>query len=70
MGAARYREMRWNNQTPLPRPPVIETGKNDMIPSRDTGREIPVRIFVPDSGKPKGVFMHIHGGGWVLQSEA
>jgi len=62
--------MRWNNETPLPRPPVIESGKNITIPSRESGREIPCRVFMPETDNVKGVFMHIHGGGWVLQSEA
>ena len=64
--------MRWNNETPLPRPPVIETGKDITIPSRDAGRTIPLRIFLPNAGgrqSVKGTFLHIHGGGWVLQSE-
>src|ERR1700761_2009060 len=64
--------MRWNNETPLPRPPVIETCKDITIPSRDAGRTIPLRIFLPNAGgrqSVKGTFLHIHGGGWVLQSE-
>jgi acetyl esterase/lipase len=28
------------------------------------GNEIPLRIIAPDA--PKGVYLHIHGGGWVL----
>ncbi|KAF2094998.1 acetyl esterase [Rhizodiscina lignyota] len=69
VGAAKYREMRWNNQTPLPRPPVIESGVNFKIPSRDSGRELPCRMFKPENGEPKGVFLHIHGGGFTLNSE-
>jgi acetyl esterase/lipase len=71
VGAERYRQMRWNNETPLPRPPVIETGIDSTIPSRDAGRSIPLRTFLPPGGKAKskGTFLHIHGGGWVLQSE-
>lgn len=61
--------MRWNGETPLPKPVVIESGVNSSIPSRDEGRSIPVRIFQPNGGQAKGVFMHIHGGGWVLNSE-
>ncbi|KAK5731824.1 hypothetical protein LTR17_011036 [Elasticomyces elasticus] len=58
VGAEEYRKMRWNGETPLPKPA-----------SREPGRSIPCRVFTPDNGKPKGVFYHIHGGGWVLQSE-
>lgn len=36
-------------------------------------RGVPVRIFRPSKddgkGEVRGVFCHIHGGGWVLQSE-
>lgn len=69
VGARKYREMRWNGETPLPKPVVLDSGKNIELPSRDSGRKIPCRVFVPENGKPKGVFYHIHGGGWVLQSE-
>jgi acetyl esterase/lipase len=61
--------MRWDGETPLPKVVVDETGKNFSIPSRDAGRDIPCRMFEPSSGKARGVFFHIHGGGWVLQSE-
>lgn len=69
VGAEKYRQMRWNGETPLPKPVVIESGKNTSVPSREKGRSIPCRAFVPSSGAAKGVFYHIHGGGWVLQSE-
>ncbi|KAK5125548.1 hypothetical protein LTR85_000659 [Meristemomyces frigidus] len=69
VGAAKYRQMRWNGETPLPKPVVLMSGKNIKLPSREKGREIPCRVFQPESGKAKGVFYHIHGGGWVLQSE-
>lgn len=33
-------------------------------------RGVPVRVFRPKDGREvRGVFCHIHGGGWVLQSE-
>ncbi|KAJ4353989.1 uncharacterized protein N0V89_005721 [Didymosphaeria variabile] len=70
VGAAEYRKLRWEGQTPLPKPIVLPEGINGTIPSRDAGREITYRIFKPASGVSKGVHLHIHGGGWVLQSEA
>ncbi|KAK6441622.1 hypothetical protein LTR95_002133 [Oleoguttula sp. CCFEE 5521] len=70
VGAAKYRPMRWNGETPFPAPKVLDRGKNITLPSRNSGREIPCRVFAPSSGQSKGVFYHIHGGGWVLQSEA
>lgn len=70
VGAEKYRQMRWNGEANMPRPQVLENGINIRLPSREAGREIPCRVFKPNSGKAKGVFYHIHGGGWVLQSEA
>ena len=63
--------MRWNGETPLPKPQVLESGKNIKLPSRDADRQIPCRVFAPSNCQPpKGTFYHIHGGGWCLQSEA
>lgn len=28
--------------------------------------EIPLRVFVPPDGAPRGVYLHLHGGGWTL----
>lgn len=61
--------MRWNGETPFPKPAVVESGKNITLRSRESGRDIPCRVFAPESAAPKAVFLHIHGGGWVLQSE-
>ena len=62
--------MRRNGETPFPKTIVIESGKTFSIPSRDSGRDILCRVFEPESGQNDGVYMHIHGGGWVVQSEA
>lgn len=70
VGAAEYRKMRWEGKTPLPKPIVLPEGVNGALPSREAGREIPYRVFKPSSGKSNGIHMHIHGGGWVLMSEA
>jgi acetyl esterase/lipase len=69
VGAAEYRKLRWEGKTPLPKPVVLEEGVNGSIPSREQGRSIPYRVFRP-KGESRGVYLHIHGGGWVLQSEA
>ena len=66
VGAPRYREMQWKGETALPAPIVIPSGKNTSIPSRDRGRNILCRYFVPEGGSPRGVFLHIHGGGWCF----
>ena len=56
-------------QTSFPKPTVLDQGKNIAIPSREAGRDIPCRLMLPSNGQPvKGVFMHVHGGGWVFQS--
>lgn len=69
VGAEEYRKLRWEGKTPLPKPVVLPEGINGTIPSREAGREIPYRVFKPASGVSKGIHLHIHGGGWVLQSE-
>lgn len=62
--------MRKNGETPLPKPVTLDSGKDIKLPSREKGREIPCRVFTPEDGsKPKGVYYHIHGGGWCLQDE-
>ncbi|KAL0262322.1 hypothetical protein SLS55_003767 [Diplodia seriata] len=69
VGAEKFRQMRWNGETALPKPLVLESGVDFQMPSRDAGRDIPCRMFKPASGDVRGVFMHIHGGGFVLNSE-
>ncbi|KAH5165014.1 hypothetical protein HBI38_072460 [Parastagonospora nodorum] len=69
VGAAEYRKLRWEGKTPLPKPLVLPSGVNGTLPSRDPSRPIPYRMFKPSSDASKGIHMHIHGGGWVLQSE-
>ena len=59
--------MRANGETPLPAPVVLDSGKDIKLPSRDSGREIPCRVFAPESGKSAGVYYHIHGGGWCVR---
>lgn len=63
--------MRARGETPLPAAVHLESAETSAIPSRESGRDVPCRIFRPQDGKPiKAVFLHIHGGGWVLQDEA
>lgn len=44
-------------------PPAIEVMADAM------GRRVPVRVFVPD-GRPRGIYLDIHGGGFYLDSAA
>lgn len=65
--------MRWEGKTAMPRPVVLD-GDDGGEDGELLEKGIPVRIFRPkDDGKgevkARGVFCHIHGGGWVLQSE-
>ena len=62
--------MRAAGETPLPKAIYLDSAEEFRIPSRESGRDIACRILKPQNGKPiKGVFLHIHGGGWVLQDE-
>ena len=69
VGVAKYRQMRETGETPLPVPVYLPGARDGSVPSREKGREIPLRIYAPDNGQSsKGVFLHIHGGGFVLAS--
>ncbi|KAL8650823.1 MAG: hypothetical protein Q9226_004981 [Calogaya cf. arnoldii] len=70
VGDPKYREMRAKGETALPEAIILERGRDISIPSREDNREIPCRVMVPENGvEAKAVFMHIHGGGFVLSSE-
>ncbi|EME82190.1 uncharacterized protein MYCFIDRAFT_65237 [Pseudocercospora fijiensis CIRAD86] len=69
VGAETHRRMRWEGKTPFPAPQVLSDGINSTAPSRDPDRSIPIRIFQAPKSPASGIFYHIHGGGWVLQSE-
>jgi acetyl esterase/lipase len=67
VGIAKYREMRETGETPLPIPVYLPETRDATLPSRDEGRDIPLRVYRPDNGLPsKGIIMHFHGGGFVL----
>jgi acetyl esterase/lipase len=68
VGAVEYREMQLSGKTPLPPPVYLQNAIETTIPSRDASRQIPVRVYKPDNGDSKGVYLHAHGGGWVLGS--
>ncbi|KAF4636663.1 hypothetical protein G7Y89_g1430 [Cudoniella acicularis] len=76
VGAANYRQMRWDGKTAFPAPTVLPDGLGIKIPSREPGRDIPCRLVYPKTRSTaeerkgcKGVVMHIHGGGWTLGNE-
>ncbi|CAH0019032.1 unnamed protein product [Clonostachys rhizophaga] len=71
VGAKEMRRMRLAGETARPPPTLVESATVSSIPSREPGRSIPIRILTPQNGKPiRGVYMHIHGGGWSLADES
>ena len=47
----------------LAQPELSEAAEEAVLPS--PSGDIPVRIFRPD-GRARGLFLHLHGGGWIL----
>ncbi|KFH46074.1 Acetyl esterase-like protein [Hapsidospora chrysogenum ATCC 11550] len=70
IGAPEYRRLRKTGGTSRPAPTYLDSATSFTVPSREAGRTIPCRLLRPQNGKPvRGVFMHIHGGGFVLSDE-
>ncbi|EXJ60792.1 hypothetical protein A1O7_04945 [Cladophialophora yegresii CBS 114405] len=70
VGAAEYRRLRKAGLTPLPGATLLPSATAFSVPSRDDNRSIPCRVLMPEhDSAPQGIFMHIHGGGWVLNDE-
>ncbi|KAI9687213.1 MAG: hypothetical protein M1822_002256 [Bathelium mastoideum] len=69
VGAATYRQLVYEGKTHFPVPPHLPTAQDAALPSRNPGRDIPVRVYKPDNGRPsKGIYLSIHGGGFVMGS--
>jgi acetyl esterase/lipase len=64
-GAEAAREARRQGRGPFPAPVRSPRARTMVIPGPD-GNEIALRVIAP--GNPSGVYLHIHGGGWVLGS--
>ncbi|MFJ2024205.1 alpha/beta hydrolase fold domain-containing protein [Streptomyces sp. NPDC087897] len=45
-------------------PPAVEET------AEAAGRRVPVRVFLPSGGPPRGVYLDIHGGGFYMDSAA
>lgn len=69
IGAQEYRKRRAEGKTAFPKPTLLPKAKLVEIPSRDEGRSIKLRCFIPE-GKIRGIYLHMHGGGWVLSDAA
>ena len=53
----------------FPAPVVLGQGVDRIVPSERRPGGVPVRVFLPPEGvETLGVYLHIHGGGWVLGS--
>jgi acetyl esterase len=65
LGVQATREMRARGEGPFPLPPRSQRARTLYIAGKD-GHQIPLRVIAPDH--PRGVYLHIHGGGFVLGS--
>jgi acetyl esterase/lipase len=63
VGAATARAARRRGEGPFPAPVTSSRARTRTISGRD-GNEIPLRIIAP--AEPRGIYLHLHGGGWVL----
>jgi acetyl esterase/lipase len=63
IGAETTREARRQGRGPFPAPVLSPRARTIVITGRE-GNEIPLRVIAPD--QPRGIYLHIHGGGWVL----
>jgi acetyl esterase/lipase len=63
VGAPASRRLRREGKGIFPKPVFLEEARTIEVAGR--GGAIPVRVIRP-AGKPVGVYLHIHGGGWAL----
>jgi len=63
-GAEAARAARRRGEGAFPAPVMSPRARTISITGKD-GHQIPLRVIEPAS-KPRGVYLHLHGGGWVL----
>ena len=63
VGAETVREARRRGEGPFPPTPKSDRAATRTIKAPG-GHDIALRVVAPDA--PRGVYLHIHGGGWVL----
>ena len=63
VGAEAMRAARRRGEGPFPAPVMSGRARTIAIAGKD-GRQIPLRIIAPP--QPRGIYLHLHGGGWVL----
>ncbi|MBS0643043.1 MAG: alpha/beta hydrolase [Proteobacteria bacterium] len=59
------RDGRRAGRGPFPPPVFSDRAQTITIKGRD-GNDIPLRVIKPQGGGTRGIYLHIHGGGWVL----
>jgi acetyl esterase/lipase len=64
VGAAAARAARRRGDGPFPAPVMSNRARWLTIAGND-GNEIALRVVTP-AAQPRGVYLHLHGGGWVL----
>jgi acetyl esterase len=63
-GAETFRAARRRGEGPFPAPVMSSRARTITIAGKD-GNQIPLRVIAPEA-TPRGIYLHIHGGGWVL----
>jgi acetyl esterase len=63
VGAEAMRAARRRGEGPFPAPVMSSRARTLTITGKD-GNEIPLRVIAP--AQPRGIYLHLHGGGWVL----
>lgn len=63
VGAQKVREARARGEGAFPLAPKSEHARTIHIDGKG-GHKVPLRIVAPEN--PKGVYLHLHGGGWTL----
>jgi acetyl esterase len=63
VGAEAIRAARRRGEGPFPAPVMSNRARTIVIAGKD-GNEIPLRVIAP--AQPRGIYLHLHGGGWVL----
>jgi acetyl esterase len=63
VGPETFRAARRRGEGPFPAPVMSGRARTITITGKD-GNQIPLRVIAP--ANPRGIYLHIHGGGWVL----
>jgi acetyl esterase len=63
VGAEAMRAARRRGEGPFPAPVMSSRASARTITGKD-GNQIPLRVIAP--AQPRGIYLHLHGGGWVL----